>query len=487
MNIRKFTILHSNDMHGDFLAEMKEGGGKLIGGVSLLSGYLNKVRKEEENVIYVISGDMVQGSLIDSEYKGISTIEIMNFLSPDVVTLGNHELDYGLPHLLFLEKMANFPIVNSNLYIKKYGKRLMRPYLILEKAGCKILITGVITEKIMDVLSKVHLIGTFVTLEDAATEIGKICNSYRDSDMDLTIALTHIGFDFDKKLAAMLDPDWGVDIIIGGHSHTVLDQPAEVNDILITQAGTGTDYIGRFDISVDTDTNTIAQWKWALLPINDTTAEPDKELEAFIHTFKDEVDAKYNSIVTRFSQKLIHADREQESSLGNLVADILADVASADIAMVGSGSIRSKALGPVVTLGDIKACFPFEDSLSKYYISGGEFARMVGHIMRIENRNGEGEFYQFNKGIEVIYSDAKKETVSIKVGGRPLAYEQIYSVVLQGFHFQNAKEYLNISDEELLAHKKPIPISTSQFQVLEEWLRVHPNESRKVEGRIVFV
>lgn len=124
-NTRKFTILHSNDMHGDFLAEVKEGTGRLIGGLALLSGYLNKVREEEENVIFVIAGDMVQGSLIDSEYKGISTIEIMNYLSPDVVTLGNHELDYGLPHLLFLEKMANFPIVNANLYIKQYGKRLI--------------------------------------------------------------------------------------------------------------------------------------------------------------------------------------------------------------------------------------------------------------------------------------------------------------------------------------------------------------------------
>jgi 5'-nucleotidase len=61
-------------MHGDFLAEVQGKGGKLIGGLALLSGYINKVRQEEENVLYVISGDMVQGSLIDAEYKGISTM-----------------------------------------------------------------------------------------------------------------------------------------------------------------------------------------------------------------------------------------------------------------------------------------------------------------------------------------------------------------------------------------------------------------------------
>ena len=105
MGTKRFCILHSNDMHGDFLAEGKDGG-KSVGGLALLSAYINKVRREENNVLYMIAGDMVQGSLIDSEYKGISTMGIMNYLAPDVVTLGNHEFDYGLAHLLFLEKVA---------------------------------------------------------------------------------------------------------------------------------------------------------------------------------------------------------------------------------------------------------------------------------------------------------------------------------------------------------------------------------------------
>ena len=79
---------------GDFLAEKVDD--ELIGGVSRLSGYINKVRSEEKNVIYSISGDMFRGSLIDSEFQGLSTIEIMNLLAPDVVTIGNHEADYGL-------------------------------------------------------------------------------------------------------------------------------------------------------------------------------------------------------------------------------------------------------------------------------------------------------------------------------------------------------------------------------------------------------
>ena len=77
MGTNKFVILHSNDMHGDFLAEMQGAEGNLIGGLALLSGYVSKVRQEEENVLYLIAGDMLQGSLIDAEFRGVSTNEIM--------------------------------------------------------------------------------------------------------------------------------------------------------------------------------------------------------------------------------------------------------------------------------------------------------------------------------------------------------------------------------------------------------------------------
>ena len=131
---KKITILHSNDLHGDFLAEQVDE--KLVGGVSMLSGYIEKVRAEQPNTIYAIAGDMFRGSVIDSEYKGLSTIEIMNALAPDVVTIGNHEVDYGIAHLLFIEKCARFPIINANLYIKNTPTRLFTPYKILRMDGC---------------------------------------------------------------------------------------------------------------------------------------------------------------------------------------------------------------------------------------------------------------------------------------------------------------------------------------------------------------
>lgn len=486
MKTKKFTILHSNDMHGDFLAETDADKQRAIGGLALLSGYINMVRKEEKNVLYVVSGDMVQGSLIDSEYKGISTIEIMNYLAPDVVTLGNHEFDYGLPHLLFLEKMANFPIVNANLYIKQFHKRLMRPYVIIKKDGFDFLFTGIITDKVIDSIKLDSLVGSFISLEEAKTEVGRITNVYKDDDIDCTILLTHIGFESDKELAAMLDPAWGVDMIIGGHSHTILEKPEVVSGIPIVQAGTSTNQIGRMDIVVDDDTNKIIEHHWQLVPITSDLCGPDGAMERFIAAFADPVNRKYASVITKFTDGMTHPAREEETQLGDFVADIFADVSKTDVMLVGSGSIRSKSLGPVVTLMDIKTCFPFDDSIVRCTVSGKQLRIIFTHIMRKENRTGEGECYQVNHGVKAIYNDTKQKLISLLIRGVPVVDELSYTLALQGYHKANALQNLGIGVDELCCRDHTV-ITTSAYDVLEEYLRAHQHCSAPTLGRLIYI
>jgi 5'-nucleotidase len=482
----KMTILHSNDMHGDFMAETRAGDDHLVGGLSLLSGYINRVRQEEEHVLYVVSGDMLQGSIIDSEYKGISTVEIMNYLAPDVVTLGNHEFDYGLPHMLFLERVANFPIVNANLYIKKYHKRLMRPYHIVHLAGLDVLFIGIITEKVLAGLANEEQIASFISLEDASAEVGHITNAYKNDDIDLTVLLTHIGYDSDVELAKLLKPEWGVDLIIGGHSHTVLEQPTEVNGVLIAQAGVGTDQIGRFDLVVDDDTNGIVDYTWQLVPINNQIAEPDRGLEEYIGSFKEVVDRKYNTVVCKFARTLGHPQRETESELGNLVADAIATSVQTDVMLQGSGAIRFKALGPLVTLGELVACFPFDESLTRFTVTGAQLRRVFSHIMRPENRDGEGECYQVNQRVQAVYSDADRRLESLGVRGEPVQDDRKYTVCVSSYHEKNAAAFLGVSADEMRAMGPNKVVSTSLRDVLEEYLRNHQNLNAQVEGRLVY-
>jgi 5'-nucleotidase / UDP-sugar diphosphatase len=473
-------------MHGDFLAEVCGEKGELIGGLSLLSGYINQVHREEENVIYVIAGDMLQGSIIDSEFKGISTMSIMNYLAPDVVTLGNHEFDYGLPHLLFLEKVANFPIVNANLYIRQFNKRLMQPYLILPMAGLDILFIGIVTEKVIDTILNDRQVGSFITLEEASQEVGKITNAYKHDDIDLTVLLTHIGFDSDCELASLLDPEWGVDMIIGGHTHTILKQPAEVNGVLIAQAGEGTKQIGRFDIVVDDNTNSIVEFDWQLVLISADNIEPDRDLENYIKTYKDVVDDKYSSIVCKLATQLTHPSRIIETSLGNFFADAMADWGELDVMLLGSGSIRTKSLGPVITLGDFMACFPFTDALTRFTVSGESLWHVFNHWMRPENRDGEGECYQVNAGVRAIYSDNDRQLLNLWVDDKPVDPDRLYTLGLQGFHASNSQANLDLSMEELQAAGRSRVVATCVQDLVLEYLREHQNFKEAVEERLVY-
>jgi 5'-nucleotidase/UDP-sugar diphosphatase len=485
MGTKRFVVLHSNDMHGDFYAETQGAEGNLIGGLALLSGYVDQVRREEENVLYVIAGDMLQGSLIDTEFRGVSTIEIMNYLAPDVVTLGNHELDYGLAHLLFLEKMAHFPIVNANLYIKKYHKRLMRPCLTLNVAGFRVLFIGIITE---DTLANLRSdeIGTFVDVEDAARAVGRICNTSRHQDIDLTVLLTHIGFEQDKKLAALLDPDWGVDLIIGGHSHTLLEQPAVVNDILIAQANVGTDQIGRFDLLVDDETNAIREWSWRLIPICGDLAEPDAELQAFIDSFGAEIDRKYQTPICRLGCCLTHPRRDEETALGNLVADILAERAEVDVALVGGGSIRRQKLGPVVALGDLRETLPFDGGLLRLTITGAQLRQAFSRFMCPENRLAYESVFQVSRNVRAVYDDAQRKLESLTIGGQPVRDDGRYTIGAMQFHYSISDKAFGLSHEELTAMGEPQVVCTSCLDVLEEYLSAHQHLTRQVEGRLVL-
>ena len=407
-SLKKLTILHSNDMHGDFLAEQIDQ--RLVGGVSLLSGYVNKVRREEKNVIYAVAGDMFRGSVIDSEYKGTSTIGIMNLVGPDVATIGNHEIDYGLAHLLFLEKCADFPIINANLHIKSNGRRMFQPFWIAHIDGMKILFIGIITEEVLAATKSDDLIGSFVDIGEAAREVGNICNAY----------------------------------------------------------------------------NAIDTFTWQMIPIDDAHCPRDEEVESFIQHYKSATSQKYDRIITRFACELGHPKRNQETPLGNLIADILRDSFGIDLMLMGSGAIRSYSLGPVVHYADLVECLPYDDAVYMLKVTGAQLERMLRHVLRDEAFQGEHtEFYQFSHGMHIVWSRSTQTFRTLTLDGEVLYAHRLYTVAMQKYHYNNLKAFLNITLEEAEENGKIRVLSTSARDVVEEYLMVNQHLNRRVEGRLV--
>ena len=483
-DIKKLTILHSNDMHGDFLPTEKDG--LETGGLARLSGYINKTRSERKNVLYMIAGDMFRGSIIDSEYQGLSTIDLVNNLRPDVATIGNHEVDYGIAHMLFLEKCAKFPIVNANLFVTMNNQRLFTPYINLTIDGLKILVIGILTDEVLASTRREKIIGSFIDVKEAAREVGIICDNYRTVSTDMTILMTHVGLEKDVELAGLLDPSWGVDMIIGGHSHTFMEEPEVVNGVPIVQAGTGTGVIGRIELQYDTAARKIADFRYRLVPLNENTAPKDEVMEELLKNYRTVTDGKYKRVVTRWARKLTHPSREQETEMGNLYSDAMQWESSFDIMLVGSGSIRKKELGPVIEYQDMLENTPFDDCIWMLTVTGEQWRRMIKHIMRDDAWKGETEFYQFSQGVKIVYNKTTRELEQLLWQGEEVTDDMRLKIALLDYHYKNFDEFLGVPLEEVKKNMRPRVVATSFNNIVEEFFMTHEGLDAKVEGRITL-
>ena len=483
--MKKLTILHSNDLHGDFLPTEKDG--VSTGGLSRLSGFIHETRRKEKNTLYVNAGDMFRGSIIDSEYMGLSTIELMNRVNPDIVTVGNHEVDYGLGHLLFLEKCARFPIINANFVVTLNSTRLFEPYKILSVDGMEILFIGILTQEVLSSTRKERVIGTFIDVEEAAREVGVICDNYRTRRTDMVILVTHIGIEADRELAKLLHPEWGVDIIIGGHSHTDMEHAEYVNGVPIVQVGSGTGQIGRFDIRYDESIHRIMHMTWRRLPINENTAPQDEVMEALLGRYKSETDAKYLRVVTSFARKLTHPSRIEETELGNLYADLVQWESSFDIMMIGTGAIRKKEMGPLVTYQDMLENTPFDDQLWMVRVTGTQFRAMITYIFRDEAWTGHTEFYNYSRGVRITWRKSTHTLEKLEFCGREVADGDMLLIAMQNYHYINFDEFFSVPLAEVKKNMKPRIVATSVNNLVEEYFSTHQGMDSRVEGRIVVL
>ncbi len=250
------VILHTNDTHSQITPQVT-GEGKGLGGYERREAYINSVRREHRNVLLIDAGDFSQGSPYFSLFKGDVEIELMNALKYDVVCLGNHEFDNGQAELARRIGNAKFDVVCAN-YEFDEGTPLhgaVKPYTIIKKGGKRIGIIGLLVN-IKGVVSSKYLKGAnylhpVKVMNNLALELK------HTHKCDLIIVVSHCGYyegrennPGDRYLAAQSE---NVDIIIGGHSHTKLEDKVIVKnklgrDVMIVQDGEKGEYVGRIDL-----------------------------------------------------------------------------------------------------------------------------------------------------------------------------------------------------------------------------------------------
>lgn len=258
----KLVILHTNDTHSN-IDPFPENHSKYpgMGGVSRRATLIEKVRNEEEHVLLLDSGDIFQGTPYFNKFKGVLEMKVLSEMRYDVATMGNHDFDIGLEGFKEAKTHANFPFVNANYdFSQTCLKDELSAHKVIKKGRLTIGIFGVGID--FDGLVSKENTGNTIYLDPIVAAQEQV-RQLREKKCDLIICLSHLGFEYatepekisDKVLAASTE---GIDLILGGHTHTFLEKPVVLknklgNDVIVNQVGYAGLYLGRIDMYCSTD------------------------------------------------------------------------------------------------------------------------------------------------------------------------------------------------------------------------------------------
>jgi 2',3'-cyclic-nucleotide 2'-phosphodiesterase (5'-nucleotidase family) len=250
------TILHVNDTHGRILPYIEEtaGGRQMVGGAAYLARMIEDKRsKNPGGTLLLSAGDMFQGTPVSNLFKGRSVTDVMNYLKFDGMAIGNHEFDWGMDVLRHLVASSGFPYLSANIRDES-GRYLpgVKPYIIVERKKVKIAIIGMTTPEVPRITAPGRL--KHMTVDRPEDILPRIIEKAKDEGHAIIIVLSHLGLDADKDLAQKIP---GIHVIVGGHSHTALDNPVMVGNTIIVQAGAYGLYLGVLKLKIDPDTGKI--------------------------------------------------------------------------------------------------------------------------------------------------------------------------------------------------------------------------------------
>lgn len=270
--IKKITILHTNDVHSHidpFPADDPRNAN--MGGVSRRAALIESIRKENPNVLLLDAGDVFQGTPYFNYYGGELELKLMSMMKYDLATLGNHDFDNGIEGFYSQLPHANFDFVSANYDFKNTALDThIKPYKIFHKDGIKIGIFGLGIELQGLVDKKNYKETVYHDPIEIAQDMTRILK--KEEKCDLVICLSHLGYDYKKsdenkisdlKLAQKTQD---IDLIIGGHTHTFLDKPTVVKnaadqEVLVNQVGCYGIHLGRIDFYFDNNKQNIAKGK----------------------------------------------------------------------------------------------------------------------------------------------------------------------------------------------------------------------------------
>eukprot|EP00003_Mantamonas_plastica_P031971 TRINITY_DN8500_c0_g1_i1.p1 TRINITY_DN8500_c0_g1~~TRINITY_DN8500_c0_g1_i1.p1 ORF type:complete len:519 (-),score=96.77 TRINITY_DN8500_c0_g1_i1:112-1668(-) len=444
------TILHTNDFHARFEPISKYDAGcssedntegKCFGGSARLVTAVEEARKRSNNSILVDGGDQFQGTLFYTYYKGKLAAEMMNKLGYDAMTVGNHEFDDGPEVLRGFMDAVTFPVLMSNADFS--GEPLLADRLlkstIIERGGEKIGLIGLTPHDTDELASP----GPNVIFTDPSDAVQGEVDKLTAEGVNKIIVLSHSGYNVDKTVAANTT---GVDVIVGGHTNTLLGDmdgaegpyPTMVGNTAILSAYAYGKFLGELNVTFD-DAGEITEAVGAPI-IMDAAVSEDEVTVARIAEAAVPLEEIRNKVVAE-TTAAIDGDknncRTMECEMGTLLADaMLARVKDQgiEIALQNGGGVRSSIDAGPVTMGEVLTVLPFQNTLSTFYVPGSTVVEALENGVS-QLTDVAGRFLQV-AGLTYAYDGSAEvgaRVSDVMVGGAPIDLDKVYGVVSNNY------------------------------------------------------
>ena len=443
------TILHTNDLHAH--VEPFAERGREMGGYARQATLISRFRAGDPNPILLSAGDTFQGTLFFNVYQGLADLAFMNDVGYQAMAVGNHEFDRGSAVLARFAALARFPLLAANLDVS--GDRdlatLIKPYAILEVGGEAIGVVGAVTPE----LPAISMPGPGVKMKDLVTSVQAAIDELTRKGVDKIILLSHIGYEADKALAPKLR---GVDVIVGGHSHTLLGtvpglpQPAgdyptvledlDGNTVLVVQAWAWGRVLGRIKVSFD-DAGRVVSWADALpVPIVPSGPE-DPTVKSMVAAFSLPLAATRDQVVghtvTGVARTRVTA-RHGDSPMADVITDAMlaaTEKAGAVAAFVNSGGVRAGFDPGPITYGQAVTVQPFNNTLVQLDLTGAELKAALEETLGSLPASAAGLLYP-SRGTSYVIDIGKpagERVADLEVSGHPVQVGATYRITVSSF------------------------------------------------------
>ncbi|MCD6322981.1 MAG: 5'-nucleotidase C-terminal domain-containing protein [Clostridiales bacterium] len=422
------SILHTNDMHSRVLE------GKYDGmGLAKVKTLVEEYKALHSGVLLFDAGDAVHGQTFSTLEEGASMITVMNEVGYDLMVAGNHDFNYGYERLQELDAMADFNILAANV-LDGSGNPILNEFQVFTVNGVTVGVFGLTTSETTYKTHPDNVAG--LTFEDSVVTAQRMVDQLTGT-VDVIVALAHLGIDDDStdtsiRVAEEVD---GIDVIIDGHSHTVLPEGMVVNGTLIAQTGEYDKNLGVVTITVVGNTVTASA---ALITKADAAETvPDPGIAAIIADIQANHEVILSEEVGRVPFELNGERayvRTGETNLGNLVTTAMLEETGADCALTNGGGIRASIDPGYINKGEIITVLPFGNYIITKNVTGAVIKEALEHGSS-SYPDASGKFPHVGGMTYTI--DVSRPVgdriVNITIGGEPIDFEMEYILATNDF------------------------------------------------------